>query len=105
MRSEAAYWLIIVGMGLTTLAIRLSMILLLGRVHLPESVVRGLRFVPPAVFSALIAPALVRPQGAIELSASNPYLLAGLLAAATAWRFRSMLLTIAAGMGALLLLR
>lgn len=105
MRSEAAYWLIIVGMGVTTLAIRLSMILLLGKVHLPDAVVRGLRFVPPAVFSALIAPALVRPQGPVALSASNPYLLAGLLAAAVAWRSRSMLLTLAAGMTTLLLLR
>lgn len=105
MRPPLDYWLIIVGMGLTTLAIRVSMILLLGRVQVGPGLLRGLRFVPPAVFSALIAPALVRPQGPVDISMANPYLLAGLLAGAVAWRWRSMLLTLAAGMTALLILR
>lgn len=105
MREPAAYWLIIAGMGAVTLATRLSMILLLGRVNVAPVVARALRFVPPAVFSALVAPALLRPAGPLHLSAANPYLLAGALAAVVAWRGKSMLLTIAAGMGALWLLR
>ncbi len=105
MRSAQAYWLIIAGMGLITVAIRLSMILLLGRVRLIPSISRALRFVPPAVFSALIAPALIRPAGPLDLSPGNLYLLAGTLAAVVAWRWKSMFLTIAIGMGALLLLR
>src|SRR3970282_1923562 len=75
-RSAQAYWLIIAGMGLITVAIRLSMILLLGRVRLVPGISRALRFVPPAVFSALIAPALIRPAGPLDLSPGNPYLLA-----------------------------
>ena len=105
MRSAQMNWLIIAGMGVITLAIRLSMILLLGRLRLSPGVSRALRFVPPAVFSALIAPALVRPAGPLDLSVGNPYLLAGALAAAVAWRGKNMLLTIAAGMTALLILR
>lgn len=105
MRNPLDYWLTILGMGLITLAIRVSMIVLLGRVQPRPGILRGLRFVPPAVFSALIAPALLRPQGPVELSLTNPYLLAGLLAGAVAWRWRRMLLTIAAGMAALLILR
>lgn len=105
MRAPAAYWLIIAGMGAVTLLIRLSMILLWGRVSVPGMMARTLRFVPPAVFCALVAPALLRPAGTVHLSPANPYLLAGTLAAVVAWRWKSMLLTIASGMGALWLLR
>lgn len=105
MREPISYWLIIAGMGALTLLIRVSMILLWGRVRVSPLVVRTLRFVPPAVFSALVAPALLRPAGPLSLSLTNPYLLAGALAAAVAWRWKSMLLTIAAGLGALWLLR
>jgi len=105
MRSATEYWLIIGGMGLITLAMRLSMIVLLNRARLAPGGTRGLRFVPPAVFSALIAPALFRPQGALDLSPANPFLLAGIFAALLAWRGRNMFLTIAGGMAALWFLR
>jgi len=101
----ARTWLIIAAMGAITVGIRLSMILLLGRVAVPAAVSRALRFVPPAVFSALVAPALLRPSGALDLSWANPHLLAGALAAAVAWRGRNVFLTIGAGMAALWILR
>lgn len=103
--SEGTVWLLIVGMGVITYALRLSMIALLGRIELPPLLLRALRYIPPAVFSALVAPALVRPEGPMVLSLGNPYLLAGALAAVTSWRTRSMLLTIVAAMAALWLLR
>jgi len=46
----------------------------------------------------------VRPEGVIDLSPDNLRLLAGLLAAAVAWYSRSVLATLATGMGALWLL-
>ncbi len=98
------YWLIIAAMGLLTLGIRVSMLLLLGRLTLPSLLLRALRFVPAAVFSALIAPALLRPAGPVQISAANPYLLAGTLALAIAWRTRSAFLTVVAGILALWLL-
>ena len=60
---------------------------------------------PPAVLGALIVPALLAPAGALDLSLANARLLAGLLAVAVAWRTRNALLTMVAGMGALLLLQ
>jgi len=39
-------WLIIIGMGLVTYAIRLSPIVLLERVDIPPVIRRALRFVP-----------------------------------------------------------
>jgi branched-subunit amino acid transport protein len=94
-------WLIIVCIGVMTLAIRLSFILLLERLAVPDVVQRALRFVPAAVLSAIIVPDLVMQQGTLNVAATNPRLLAGLLAAAIAWRTQNVLLTIAVGMGAL----
>ncbi len=98
-------WLIMLLGGALTFAMRLSFIYLLGRMNVPEAVRRGLRFVPPAVLSALVLPELVMPGGHLDLSLSNTRWLAGTVAIVVAWRTRSMLLTILAGVAALLLLQ
>jgi branched-subunit amino acid transport protein len=89
------------GMGAITFAIRLSFILLWGKFTLPPALQRSLRFVPPAVLSAIIFPEILRHDGALNLSLGNARLLAGLAAALVAWRTKSAVLTIAAGMAAL----
>ena len=99
--SRTALWLTIVGMGLVTYAIRLSVIALLGRVELSPTFQRALRFVPPAVLSAIIFPEILRPGGTFYFSPANPRLIAGLVA----WRTKNVLLTIAAGMVALWILQ
>jgi len=96
-----ALGLIIVSMGIVTYAIRLSLIMLLGRVEVPPLMQRALRFVPPAVLSAIIFPELLRPGGTVNLSLGNPRLLAGTLAALIAWRTKNVLLAIILGMLAL----
>jgi len=98
-------WLLLIGMGLVTYAIRLSLIVLIGRVDVPPIIQRALRFVPPAVLSAIIFPELLRPGGTLNLSFSNVRLLAGVLAALVAWRTKNVLLTIAVGMVALWVLQ
>lgn len=99
------HWLIISGMGLITYATRLSIILLLGRITVPAVFWRALRFIPPAVLSALVFPALLRPAGAIDISLGNSRLLAGTLALLVAWRTKNTLLTISLGMIALWILQ
>ena len=98
-------WLTIIASGGVTYALRLSFIVLLGRVALPEVLRRGLRFVPPAVLAAIILPELVLRQGRLDLAPTNPRLLAGLLAGVIAWRTRNVLLTIGVGMAGLWLLQ
>lgn len=95
------YWLIIIAMGLVTFGIRLLPIVLLGRIEIPLVVQRALRFVPPAVLSAIIAPELLMPGGQLNVSPGNARLIAGLLATVVAWRTKNVLLTIAVGMIAL----
>ena len=96
-------WLVMIIAGLATFATRLSFILLLDRIRVPDWFRRGLRFVPVAVLSAIILPALTSPQGSLSISWRNPQLLAGAVAILVAWRTKNVLLTIAAGIAALLL--
>ena len=87
--------------GLLTGLTRLSFIALLGRVQTPPLLARALRYVPPAVLSAIIFPELVIRAGTLNVSFGNWRLIAGLIATVVAWRTRNVLLTIAVGMAAL----
>ncbi|NJP06443.1 MAG: AzlD domain-containing protein [Chloroflexaceae bacterium] len=98
-------WLLVVIIGLVTYALRLSFIAAAGSVELPLVVRRALRFVPVAVLSAMIAPALVHLEASMQLNWDSPRLLAGLVAIVIAWRTGSMLATIAGGMVALWVLQ
>jgi branched-subunit amino acid transport protein len=91
--------------GLLTFGMRLSFIYLLGRLALPDSVRRMLRFVPAAVLSAIIAPELFLHTGSFDVSLGNTRLLAGLAAIAIAWWTKNALITILAGMAFLLALQ
>ncbi|MBN1304490.1 MAG: AzlD domain-containing protein [Anaerolineales bacterium] len=97
-------WLVFLLGGLLTYATRLSMIFLLGRIEIPEQLQRALRFVPPAVLTALIIPELVMPSGALMISLENFRLIAGIAAVLAAWWSRNTIITILAGMAALVLL-
>jgi branched-subunit amino acid transport protein len=97
----ATIWLIILFAGALTFLTRLSFIVLFGRWQPPELLRRALRFVPPAVLSAIILPELFLPGGTLNLSWHNYRLIAGVIAALVGWRTRNILLTIAAGMLAL----
>ncbi len=94
-------WLIILGMVAVTYSVRLSVIALLGQAELPDRLRRALRYVPPAALSAIIFPELFMPDGTLAVTPENTRLLAGLLATLIAWRTRSTLATIGAGMVAL----
>lgn len=102
--SPTTLWLTVLGVGLGTYALRLSFIVLWQRLRIPPVVHQALEYVPTAVLAALVLPALLRPEGVVDLSPDNLRLLAGVLAAAVAWFSRNVLLTLATGMGALWLL-
>ncbi len=103
--STAALWLTILGAGAVTFALRLSFIALLGRIRIPPSLGRALRFVPAAVLTAMVIPLLFYEDGALEVSLGNERLLAGLVAALIAWRTRNVLLTLGGGMATLWILQ
>ncbi len=98
-------WLVLILGGLGTYLIRLSFILIFQRFQMPGFMVRILRLVPPAVFSAIVLPELLVRDGGIQISFMNLRLVAGLLAAVIALKTRNILITIASGMVILWLLQ
>lgn len=99
-------WAVVVAAGVATFAIRGSFVYLFGRIdEVPTPVTRALRYVPPAVFAALVAPSLLVADGSLALAPGNERLVAGVVAAAVAWYARGVFATIAAGMATLWILR
>ena len=82
-------WLVFILAGLITLLTRLSFILLVGRRSMPPLVGKVLRFIPPAVLTAIIFPEVFMRDGAMAITPANPRLLlkAGIttLVAAVIW--------------------
>ena len=99
-------WLIMILGGLITFGLRFSLIYLFGRFTIPEFLRRALRYVPPAVLSALIFVELFLEDGRLNISLSNERLIAGVVAMlAAVWISRNTLVTILVGMLAFLLLK
>jgi len=98
-------WLVMLFGGLITFGMRFSLIYLFGRLHIPETMRKALHYVPPAVLSAIIFPELFLLDGKLNIAFDNYRLLAGLVAVAVAWFSKNTLITIVAGMIALLLLQ
>ncbi len=96
--------LIILGCALVTYVPRFLPMYILTRIKIPKVVVVWLRYVPAAVLSALIAPGITTAEGSFYLSLSNSYLLASIPVFIVAWRTKNMLLTVCAGMAAVLVL-
>lgn len=90
--------LMVLGMMAVTFGVRYPVLAMVGRLEMPPRVQAALRFVPPAVLSAIVAPAVFAPQGALWLSFTNSYLVAGAAAALIAWRTRNLLWTLVLGM-------
>ena len=98
-------WLIMLFGGLITFGMRFSFIYLFGKLHVPETLRKALHYVPPAVLSAIIFPELFLQNRQLDLSLGNHRLLAGFIAVIVAYLTKNTLVTILAGMLALLLLQ
>jgi branched-subunit amino acid transport protein len=98
-------WLVMIIGGLITFGMRFSLIFLFGRFEVPETMRRALHYVPPAVLSAIIFPEILYPTGSLDLSLGNTRLIAGIIAIIVAWYTKNTLITILAGMIALLILQ
>lgn len=103
MRFEIVW--IIIGMAVVTFFTRFGALALLRKIGLPGWFERWLKHVPTAILTALIAPSLFLPQGYIDLSLSNHYLLAGAIAALVAYIRQNAVLTMGLGLTVILSLR
>lgn len=93
-------WIVMAAAGLVTFLIRLSFIGLFQRWKPPRIVERALRFVPPAVLTAIVFPEVLVRGGTLD--PWNPRLAAAVVAGLMAWRSRNVVLSILAGMAVLL---
>lgn len=95
-------WGAVIVIGLGTYLTRLSFIGAFGERKMPAWLERPLRYVAPAVLGAIVLPAVLMPEGSIDiLPASNPRFVAALVASAVAIKWRNISLVIAVGMGSL----
>lgn len=98
----AVVWLLVLSLGVGVFAFRLSFIQLHAWLdEFPPRVERTLGFIPAAILAALVFPELFTLDGSVAGAFVDARVLAGGLAAATAWRTGSMLATIGVGMGVL----
>ncbi len=98
-------WLVMLIGGLITFGMRFSLIYLFGRFEIPQTMRRALHYVPPAVLSAIIFPELLFRNNVFDPSLGNTRLIAGVIAILVAWFSKNTLVTILAGMAALLILQ
>ena len=102
------YWqeaLLILGMMAVTFGVRYPVLALSGRVRMPPWLVKALGYVPVAVLSAMAVPMMLAPQGAMQLSFDNEYLVAGIASIVFVAVSRHLLWTIVLGMALFLALR
>lgn len=93
-------WPAIVLSGAGTYAMRASFLAFAHRMAIvPPALARVLRQIPPAALAAILAPALLRPDGHLDLL--QPTLLAGIVAAGVAWKTRNMGVTVVVGIALL----
>lgn len=87
---------LIIGIG--TFLFRFIFIFFFGKFQLPVLLQKAMRFVPPAVLSALVFPALVVQNKEIMFTLENPRLIAGMLAMLVAWKSQNLFLTMMVGL-------
>lgn len=100
----SAAWVAVVLAGIGTFAMRGSFLLAAHRMtEVPPFAQRLLRQIPPAALASLVLPALIRPDGQLDLF--SPEAAAGLVAGIVAWRTRNSILTLVVGMSVLVALQ
>lgn len=97
--SQIKLILIIITIGIGTFLLRFSFIYLHGRFKLPSWLEDAMKYIPTAILSALIFPAIILKEDFIWISIKNPRLIAGTIAMFIAWKTKNLLLTTAVGLG------
>ena len=102
MSATLTFWMVVVAAGAVTYLSRLSFIALFARRAMPPLMVRALRFVPAAMLTSIVVPAiaLTGPPGGGPV-VDYAKLIAAIVAALIAWRTRSGAATMGGGMLAL----
>ncbi len=74
--------IMLAGMAAVTFLIRYILLAVADRFSMPPLLERALYYVPPAVLTAILLPAVLLPQGYWDLSLNNAYIFGALAAVA-----------------------
>jgi branched-subunit amino acid transport protein len=97
MSDYPVFWIVVLG-GLGTYLIRVSFLFILGNRVVSPMISNVLRYIPPAAFAALVFPAILRPEGVLEIGIDNLRLLAALIALAIGLATRNVVWVLVSGM-------
>jgi len=90
--------ILILGMAIVTFSIRYVLLGLASRIELPELLKESLKFIAPAVLTAITVPAVLMPAGELAISFRNPYLISAGLAVVAGILSKNVLITIVVGL-------
>jgi branched-subunit amino acid transport protein len=90
---------LIFGMAAVTYFIRIIIFPVSSRMAFPNAIERALKYVPPAVLTAIIFPAVLMPSGTkLDITLSNAHMMGAIIAGCVGWFSKNLLLTIVCGM-------
>ena len=90
---------LIFSMALVTLLIRYPVLAVSGRIQFSPQFLQILRYIPPAVLTAIVVPAVLIPTGTqVDFSYTNARLIGAVAAVAIGFWRKNLLLTITIGM-------
>ena len=90
-------------MASVTFGIRYTLLALADRIELPKILKESLRFIAPAVLTAITFPAVMMPSGVLDFSITNPYLIAAGIATIAGIISKKVITTIVVGLSAFFL--
>lgn len=91
------------GMAFVTFMVRYAAYAISERLEFPQQLVRFLRYVPPAILTAIVVPAVLIPTGtSVDLSYTNARLVGAVVTLCFGWFSQNLLLTIVLGMSSFL---
>lgn len=98
MSGQAKIYLLILGMWVVNYLPRLLPMVILSKLKIPQPVIDWLGFIPAAVLAAIIVPSVVMPDGQMNVSLHNDFLITSIPAFLIAIKTRNMVWTLVTGM-------
>ena len=91
-------FVLIGGMAMVTFLIRYLLLAFSSRLELPSQLIEALNYLPPAILTAIVVPAVLIPREKILLDYTNARLIGAIAATLVAWQTKNLLATIVGGM-------
>jgi len=101
---DGKYLIMIIGMAIVTFIPRYIPLAVLSKFEIPDIIVDWLRFIPPAILAALLAPGILIIEGKLILTAQNIFLIVSLPTILVAIYKKNIFLTVLVGMSMVILL-